>query len=37
MIAAVEGRKYPIFSIGFHPEKPIFEFKVPGQHLPDSI
>lgn len=36
-IAAAEGKKYPIFTFGFHPEKPIFEFKVPGQHKFESI
>lgn len=37
MIAAAEGKNYPIFSVGFHPEKPIFEYKVAGQHHPQSI
>ncbi|CAK60474.1 unnamed protein product (macronuclear) [Paramecium tetraurelia] len=36
-IAASEGRKYPIFSIAFHPEKPIFEFKTLSQHQFESV
>lgn len=36
-IAATEGKQYPIFTYGFHPEKPIFEFKVPSQHKYESI
>ena len=36
-IAAVEAKQYPIFSFGFHPEKPIFEFKTKSEHKYESI
>ncbi|CAD8138716.1 unnamed protein product [Paramecium pentaurelia] len=36
-IAAAEAKQYPIFSLGFHPEKPIFEFKSPSIHKFESI
>ncbi|CAD8054452.1 unnamed protein product [Paramecium sonneborni] len=36
-IAAAEAKQYPIFSFGFHPEKPIFEFKTPSKHKFESI